>query len=124
FFLQELHDKMLVRIRLVHHNPYGVFLAHLVLFYRVAWVYMHLNVVLLNILIKAITHMYGIFILLVDVGTPVLAVIAVSFWGVLGLDLLHKRNRFFCFLVLFGNKCKSLYIQSLIIFTPFLKSCK
>src|SRR5699024_964333 len=73
---------------------------------------MQLNVVLLNSLIKAINHMYDILIIRVEFGMLLLAIRSVSFWGVLGLDLLHKRNRFFCFLVLFGNKCKSLYIKS------------
>src|SRR5699024_815728 len=85
---------------------------------------MQLNVVLLNSLIKAINHMYDILIIRVECGMLLLAIRSVSFWGVLGLDLLHKRNRFFCFLVFSGNKCKSLYIKSLIIFTPFLTSCK
>src|SRR5699024_2818907 len=101
-----------------------LFLPPLVLFYRFAWFYMQLNVVFLNSLIKSINHMYDILIIRVEFGMLLLAIRSVSFWGVLGLDLLHKRNRFFCFLVLFGNKCKSLYIKSLIIFTPFLKSCK
>src|SRR5699024_12413140 len=85
---------------------------------------MQLNVVLLNSLIKAINHMYDILIIRVEFGMLLLAIRSVSFWGVLGLDLLHKRYRFFCFLVLFCNKCNSLYINSFIIFTPFLKSCK
>src|SRR5699024_12675742 len=85
---------------------------------------MQLNVVLLNSLIKAINHMYDILIIRVECGMLLLAIRSVSFWGVHGLDVLHKRNRFFCFLVFFGNKCKSLYIKSLIILTPFLKSCK
>src|SRR5699024_1129350 len=103
---------------------FSLFLSHLVLFERFACFYMQLNVVLLNSLIKAINHMYDILIIRVEVGMLRLAIRSVSFWGVLGLDLLHKRNRFVCFLVLFGNKCKSLYIKSLIIFTPFYKSCK
>src|SRR5699024_9710465 len=85
---------------------------------------MQLNVVLLNSLIKAINHMYDILIIRVEFGMLLLAIRSVYFWGVLGLDLLHKRNRFFCFLVFFGNKCKSLYIMFFIIFTPFLNSCK
>src|SRR5699024_7560536 len=85
---------------------------------------MQLNVVLLNSLIKAINHMYDILIIRVEFGMILLAIRSVSFWGVLGLDLLHKRNRFFCFLVLFGYKCKLLYIKSLFIFNPFLKTYK
>src|SRR5699024_6869482 len=85
---------------------------------------MQLKVVLLNSLIKAINHMYDILIIRVEFVMLLLAIRSVSFWGVLGLDLLHKRIIFFCFLVLFVNMCKSLYIKSLIIFTPFLKSCK
>src|SRR5699024_12884935 len=116
--------KSIVRIRLIHHNLYVFFLLRLLLFYRFAWFYIQLNVVLLYSLIKAINHTYDILIIRVVFDMLLLAIRSVSFWGVLGLVLLHKRNRFFCFLVLFGNKCKSLYIKSLIIFTPFLKSCK
>src|SRR5699024_5476704 len=64
---------------------------------------MQLNVVLLNSLIKAINHTYDILIIRVEFDMLLLAIRSVSFWGVLGLDLLHKRNRFFCFLVLFFN---------------------
>src|SRR5699024_11608404 len=85
---------------------------------------MQLNVVLLNSLIKAMNHMYDILIIRVEFGMLLLAIRSVSFWGVLGLDLLHKRNRFFCLLVLFGNKCKSLYIKSLITFTRSWNSSK
>src|SRR5699024_6083512 len=78
---------------------YVLFLLRLVLFYRFAWFYMQLNVVLLNSLIKAINHTYDILIIRVEFDMLLLAIRSVSFWGVLGLDLLHKRNRFFCFLV-------------------------
>src|SRR5699024_5468933 len=60
---------------------------------------MQLNVVLLNSLIKARNHTYDILIIRVEFDMLLLAIRSVSFWGVLGLDLLHKRNRFFCFLV-------------------------
>src|SRR5699024_10771711 len=64
---------------------------------------MQLNVVLLNSLIKAINHTYDILIIRVEFDMLLLALRSVSFWVVLGLDLLHKRNGFFCFLVLFYN---------------------
>src|SRR5699024_11598428 len=64
---------------------------------------MQLNVVLLNSLIKAINHTYDILIIRVEFDMLLLAIRSVSFWGVLGLDLLHKRNRFFCFLVFLYN---------------------
>src|SRR5699024_8293462 len=60
---------------------------------------MQLNVVLLNSLIKAINHTYTILIIRVELDMLVLAIRYVSFCGVLGLELLHKRTRFFCFLV-------------------------
>src|SRR5699024_662046 len=82
---------------------------------------MQLNVVLLNSLIKAINHTYDILIIRVEFDMLLLAIRSVSFWGVLGLDLLHKRNRFFCFLVLFGSKYITLYIKPLIV-SPFLKA--
>src|SRR5699024_7957895 len=61
---------------------------------------MQLNVVLLNSLIKAINHTYDILIIRVEFDMLLLAIRSVSFWGVLGLDLLYIRNSFFCFLVL------------------------
>src|SRR5699024_1341373 len=69
---------------------------------------MQLNVVLLNSLIKAINHTYDILIIRVEFDMLLLAIRSVSFCGVLGLDLLHKRNRFFCFLVLLYNTYTSL----------------
>src|SRR5699024_12652731 len=111
-------------IRLILLNLFGLFLLRLLLFYRFSWFYMLLIVVVLISLIIAIYHLCDILIIRVEFDMLLLAIRSVSFWGVLGLGLFHKRNRFFCFLVLFGNKCKSLYIKSLIIFTPFLKSCK
>src|SRR5699024_7675211 len=84
---------------------------------------MQLNVVLLNSLIKAINHTYDILIIRVEFDMLLLAIRSVSFWGVLGLDLLHKRNRFFCFLVFFGIKYITLYFKPLIVF-PFLKMSK
>src|SRR5699024_10846627 len=82
---------------------------------------MQLKVVLLNSLIKAINHTYDILIIRVEFGMLLLAIRSVSFWGVLGLDLLHKRNSFFCFLVLYGSMFTTLYIK-LIIGSPFLNS--
>src|SRR5699024_11062220 len=82
---------------------------------------MQLNVVLLNGLIKAINHTYDILIIRVEFGMVLLAIRSVSFWGVLGLDLLHKRNSFFCFLVLFGSMYITLYIKLLIV-SPFLQA--
>src|SRR5699024_11361844 len=102
------------------YTLYLLFLHHLVIFLRFVLFYMQLNVVLLNSLIKAINHMYDILIIRVEFGMLLLAIRSVSFWGVLGLDLLHKRKRFFCFLVLFYNMCKLLYIKSLINFISIL----
>src|SRR5699024_9307977 len=64
---------------------------------------MQLNVVLLNSLIKAINHTYDILIIRLAFDMLLLAIRSVSFWGVLGLDLLHKSNRFLCFLVCLYN---------------------
>src|SRR5699024_4345340 len=64
---------------------------------------MQLNVVLLNSLIKAITHTYDILIIRVEFDMLLLAIRSVSFWGVLWLDLLDKRKICFCFLVLLYN---------------------
>src|SRR5699024_10780641 len=77
---------------------------------------MQLNVVLLNSLIKAINHTYDILIMRVEFDMLLLAISSVSFWGVLGFDLLQKRNRFFCFLVLLYYSYSSL---SLILFFFF-----
>src|SRR5699024_1431401 len=62
---------------------------------------MKLSVALLNGLIKAINHTYDILIIRVEFDMLLLAIRSVSFWGVLGLDLLHKRNRFLCFYLLY-----------------------
>src|SRR5699024_9942329 len=85
------------------HYRHGVSLPHFALFSRFSCFYMQLNVVLLNSLIKAINHTYDILIIRVEFDMLLLAIRSVSFWGVLGLDLLHKRNRFFCLLVLLYN---------------------
>src|SRR5699024_5580414 len=77
---------------------------------------MQLNVVLLNSLIKAINHTYDILIIRVEFDMLLLAIRSVSFWGVLGLDLLHKRNRVFCFLVCLYN---TLPVLSLILYFFF-----
>src|SRR5699024_12689166 len=82
---------------------YGLFLLRLVLFLRFAWFYMQLNVVLLNSLIKAINHTYDFLIIRYEFDMLLFAIRSVSFWGVLGLDLLHNSNIFFCFLVLLYN---------------------
>src|SRR5699024_9181271 len=60
---------------------------------------MQLNVVLLNSLIKAINHTYDILIIRVEFDMLLLAIRSVSFWVVVGLDLLHTRKRFFCVFV-------------------------
>src|SRR5699024_2487292 len=83
---------------------------------RFAWFYMQLNVVLLNSLIKAINHTYDILIIRVEFDMLLLAISSVSFWGVLGLVLLDKRNRFFCFIVLLYNTYTAL---SLILYFFF-----
>src|SRR5699024_10232664 len=111
FFLQYLHDKILVRIRLIPRNC--LFYLHQELFSRFAWFYMKLSVALLNGLIKAINHTYDNLIIRVEFDMLLLAIRSVSFWGVLGLDLLHKRNRFFFALVQFDSKYKSLFIPLL-----------
>src|SRR5699024_4346181 len=80
---------------------------------------MQLNVVLLNSLIKAINHTYDILIIRVEIDMLLLAIRSVSFWGDHGLDLLHKRNRFFCFLVYLYNTYTSLY-RSLYFFFYFI----
>src|SRR5699024_11627883 len=80
---------------------------------------MQLNVVLLNSLIKAINHTYDILIIRVEFDMLLLAIRSVSFWGALGLDLLHKRNRFFFFFVFFFLMYITLFINPL-IFCPLL----
>src|SRR5699024_4678239 len=80
---------------------------------------MQLNVVLLNSLIKAINHTYDILIIRVEFDMLLLAIRSVSFWGVLGLDLLHKRNRFFCFLVCLYNTYTALSLTIFFFFFDF-----
>src|SRR5699024_4142737 len=60
---------------------------------------MQLNVVLLNSLIKAINHTYDNLIIRVEFDILLLALRSVSFWCVLGLDVLHTSNIFVVFLV-------------------------
>src|SRR5699024_9333894 len=64
---------------------------------------MQLNVVLLNSLLEAINHTDDILIIWFEFDMLLLAIRSVSFCGVLGLDVLHKRIRFFCFLVWLYN---------------------
>src|SRR5699024_12631617 len=71
---------------------------------------MQLNVVLLNSLIKAINHTIDILIIRVEFDMLVLSIRSVSFWRVLGLDLLHKRYRFFCFLFCLYNTYTALLL--------------
>src|SRR5699024_12406223 len=78
---------------------------------------MQLNVVLLNSLIKAINHTYDILIIGVEFDLLLLAIRPVSFWGVLGLDLLHDRHRFFCFLVSLYNTYTSFSLSLYCFFT-------
>src|SRR5699024_442242 len=82
---------------------------------------MQLNVVLLNSLIKAINHTYDILIIRVVFDMLLLAIRSVSFWCVLGLDLLHNRNRFFCFLICLYNTYTALLL-SLYFFFHLLSS--
>src|SRR5699024_4240187 len=90
---------------------------------------MQLNVVLLNSLIKAINHTYDILIIRVEFDMLLLSIRSVSFWGVLGLDLLLIRNSIFCFRVCIYNKNTALslilyffcnFIASLYSFVLFL----
>src|SRR5699024_9120030 len=63
-----------------------------------------------------INHTYDILIIRVEFGMLLLAIRSVSFWGVLGLDLLHKRNSFFCFIFFFVFKYITLYFMYLFVF--------
>src|SRR5699024_2113168 len=65
--------------------------------------YILLFVFLFNLLINAIHYTYDILIIRILFVMLLLAIMSVSFWVVLWLDLLHKRIRFFCFLVLLYN---------------------
>src|SRR5699024_4246024 len=71
---------------------------------------MQLNVVLLNSLIKAINHTYDILIIRVEIDMLLLVIRSVSFLGVLGLHLRHKRNIFVCLLVLLYNTSTALLL--------------
>src|SRR5699024_6342977 len=72
---------------------------------------MPLNVVLLNSLIKAINHTYDILIIRVEFDMLLLAIRTVSFWVVIGLDLLYIRIRFLCFLVYLYNTSTALSLN-------------
>src|SRR5699024_6951766 len=72
---------------------------------------MQLNVVLLNSLIKAINHTYDILIIRVEFDMLLLAISSVSSFCILGLYLLHKRKRFFCFLVCLYNTYTALSLS-------------